>query len=114
MYTRHIRSAKAIHVAGMTPLKSITLEVNHWVYVHLILGLTVSTRLFVAIASVLTSCRVQVRCHSYFPMAALLRPALQQVNCLSRTADGKQVVAVLGEEVTLTYAPGPDGGYYIR
>lgn len=103
-----------IDVPGMVPLKAITLEVKHWKYVYLILGLTVFLQLFFAVISVLVANRVQVRGHSHLAMASLLRPALQDVGYRAASASGRQVAAMMGPEARLSYGPERGGGYHVR
>ncbi|PNY25139.1 Uncharacterized protein TCAP_04920 [Tolypocladium capitatum] len=103
-----------IDMPGMVPLKAIMLEIGHWNYVYLILGLTVGLQLFLAVASVLVANRVQVRGYSHLAMATLLRPALQDVGCRAASASGTQVAAMMGPRARLSYAPERGGGYHVR
>ncbi|UNI20857.1 hypothetical protein JDV02_006906 [Purpureocillium takamizusanense] len=103
-----------IKARGMAPLKGITLEITNWTYLHLILGLTVGIQLLIAVVSILVANRVQVRCHSFLSMAALIRPALQDVSSRASAADGQEVASMMGKETRLRYARERGGGFQIR
>ncbi|PHH87981.1 hypothetical protein CDD83_8156 [Cordyceps sp. RAO-2017] len=100
---------------GLVPLKGVMLEIARWDYVHLILGLTVGLQLLLAVASVATANRVQVRGRSHLSMASLLRPVLREVGWRAGAANGKQMASMLGPHTKLSYAPdrGGGGGYRV-
>ncbi|GJN78346.1 hypothetical protein VFPFJ_04570 [Purpureocillium lilacinum] len=103
-----------INARGMVPQKGITLEITNWTYLHLILGLTVGIQLLIAVVSILVANRVQVRCHSYLSMAALLRPALQGVSCRGSAADGQEVASMMGKDTRLRYVRDRGGGFQVQ
>lgn len=103
-----------VEAEGMVPTRAITLEINRWGYVHMILGLTMGIQLLIAVVSTLVANRVQVRGHSHLAMAALLRPTIRGVNDSAISATGNQIADMLGKDVRLTYVTKGGGGYHVR
>lgn len=99
---------------GRLPLKGIQLDINHWYYVHMILGLTVGLQLLLALGSILAANRVLVRDHSHLGMAALLRPAIETISQDAVMASGSEILELLGPDARLTYAPGVSGVHLVQ
>lgn len=109
------QSNSNIVVPGLVPLKGVTVEIPHWSYVHLILGLTAGLQLLFAVVALATTSRVQVRGHSHLAMASLLRPALHGVSSRASSANGRQIASMLGPDARLAYVPsGRAGGHHIE
>ncbi|XP_044717129.1 uncharacterized protein HRG_09398 [Hirsutella rhossiliensis] len=109
------QSNSNIVVPGLVPLKGVTVEIPHWSYVHLVLGLTVGLQLLFAVVALATTSRVQVRGHSHLAMASLLRPVLHGVSSRASAANGRQIASMLGASAQLSYVPsGRAGGYHVE
>lgn len=108
------QSNSNIVVPGLVPLKGVIVEIPHWSYVHLILGLTVGLQLLLAVVALATTSRVQVRGHSHLAMASLLRPALHGVSSRASGANGRQVASMLGSDQLSYVLGGRAGGYHVE
>lgn len=103
-----------INATGQLPLQGITLDIAHWSYVHLILGLIMGLQLLFAIISIVLSNQVMVRDHSHFGEAALLRPTMYDLSYRAVMANEKEIASLFPKTVTMRYVPGEDGTYYLR
>lgn len=105
-----------INAPGLLPLKGIRLDITQWLYVHLILGLTVGLQLLLAVIAAAVASRVTVRDHSCVGLAAALQPLLWRLdyNGGARMASEKRIFEKLGNSVRISYEKGRGGIYCIK
>ncbi|KAL7943322.1 hypothetical protein V8C42DRAFT_354146 [Trichoderma barbatum] len=105
-----------INAPGLVPLKGITLDISHWYFVHLILGLTVGLQLLLAVIASAVATKVTVRDHSCVGLAAALQPLLWRLefNGGGRMASEKRIFERLGDRVKVSYEKGRGGIYCIK
>lgn len=105
---------KEIDVAGMTPQAGITLQVESWESVNMILGLTVAVQLLLVMVAVILCRNVQVRGHSYLATTAFIRPVIQHVGCRASTATGSEVARLMGPALKLRYMQKRSEEFYLH
>ncbi|KAL7902930.1 hypothetical protein HDV64DRAFT_265986 [Trichoderma sp. TUCIM 5745] len=105
-----------VNATGMLPLKAIELDITSWVYVHIILGLTVGLQLLLAVAAAVIASKVTIRDHSCVGLAAALQPLLWKLDSSgsSRTTCEKRIFERLGDGIRVSYVKGRSGLYYIK
>ncbi|KAG6003758.1 hypothetical protein E4U21_001761 [Claviceps maximensis] len=108
------QSNSNLNVTGEMPLKGITLDINNWAYVHLLLGLIMGLQLVFALISIFLSNMVMVRDHSHFGEAALLRSALGDLSYQAIVCDERELASLFPESTTIKYICDPNGVYYLR
>ncbi|ETS01931.1 hypothetical protein M419DRAFT_99510 [Trichoderma reesei RUT C-30] len=101
-----------VNAPGMLPLKGIKVDISHWVFVHLILGLTVGLQLLLAVIAAVVATSVTVRDHSCVSLAAALQPLLSKLDY--RMNCEKRIFERLGDRVRVSYVKGRGGIYYIK
>lgn len=69
-----------IHAPGLAPLRGVTLKIQNWKYVHIILCLILGVHLLLGLVSSLLANAVAVRGHSYLGIADLLRLVSQKLS----------------------------------
>lgn len=99
---------------GLRPLQGITLDINHWSYVYLILGLIVGLQMLFALICILLSNRVMCRDHSHFGEAILLRSAMYDLSYRAIMANESEIASLFPESTKLRYLPESNGVYYLR
>ncbi|KAG6026032.1 hypothetical protein E4U41_001377 [Claviceps citrina] len=108
------QSNSNLNVTGQTPLKGITLDINHWSYVHLVLGLIMGLQLLFAIISIVLSNMVMVRDHSHLGEATLLRSALGSLSYRAVMCNERELASMFPESTTMKYVCDTNGAYYLR
>jgi hypothetical protein len=105
-----------INAPGLLPLKGIELDINHWYFVHLILGLTVGLQLLLAVIAAAIASKVTVRDHSCVGLAAALQPLLWRLDNSGggRMTCEKRIFEKLGDGIRVSYVKGRTGIYYIK
>ena len=103
-----------INAPGRLPVQGITLDISHWSYVHVILGLIMGLQLLLAIASVVFANKVMCRDHSHFGEASLLRSAMYDLNYRAIMANEKELAGMFPKGTTMRYVPEGNGVYYLR
>ncbi|PNP38141.1 hypothetical protein TGAMA5MH_10005 [Trichoderma gamsii] len=105
-----------VNATGLLPLKAIELDITSWVYVHIILGLTVGLQLLLAVIAAVIASKVTIRDHSCVGLAAALQPLLWKLDSSgsSRTTCEKRIFERLGEGIKVSYVKGRSGLYYIK
>lgn len=102
-----------ITVPGLQPLKGVSLEITHWKYVHVILGLTLWLQLNLAVIVAVIANKVRVRDDSHLTMAVLLRPVLKRLGDGAEMASGKEIMSTFDHGETLRYTLS-NGVYLVR
>ncbi|GAO17911.1 hypothetical protein UVI_02027090 [Ustilaginoidea virens] len=108
------QSNSNLNATGQMPLKGITLDINRWSYVHLILGLVMGLQLLFALISVILSNTVMVRDHSHFGEAALLRSAMRDLSYGAVMCSERELASLFADTATVKYVPDANGVYYLR
>ncbi|GAB0137373.1 hypothetical protein EsDP_00005641 [Epichloe bromicola] len=108
------QSNSNLNVTGQMPLKGITLDVNHWSYVHLILGLIMGLQLLFALISIFLSNMVMVRDHSHLGEATLLRSVVGDLGYRAVMCSEKELASLFPDSTTIRYVPDTNGVYYLR
>ncbi|KAG5988092.1 hypothetical protein E4U54_004769 [Claviceps lovelessii] len=108
------QSNSNLNVTGQMPLKGITLDINNWSYVHLVLGLIMGLQLLFALVSIVLSNMVMVRDHSHLGEAALLRSALGDLSYQAIVCNEKELASLFPETTTIKYICDTNGVYYLR
>lgn len=103
-----------IEIPGQRPLRGITLDINKWGYVYLILGLTVGLQLSFALVAVFISNTVTVRDHSHLGEACLLRPVLRDLDYRAIAANEKELANMFPAGTKIRYVRECNGEYYLR
>lgn len=108
------QSNSNLNVTGQMPLKGITLDVNHWSYVHLILGLIMGLQLLFALVSIFLSNMVMVRDHSHLGEATLLKSVVGDLGYRAVMCSEKELASLFPDSTTIRYVPDTNGVYYLR
>lgn len=108
------QSNSMVNITGQLPLQGVTLDINHWSYVHLILGLIMGLQLLFSLVIIGLSNRVMVRDHSHFGEAALLRSTMHQLSYRAVMCNEREIASLFPPTTTMKYVPDTDGVYYIR
>ncbi|KAG5920993.1 hypothetical protein E4U53_003843, partial [Claviceps sorghi] len=108
------QSNSNLNVTGQMPLKGITLDINNWSYVHLVLGLIMGLQLLFALISIVLSNMVMVRDHSHLGEAALLRSALGDLSYQAIMCSERELASLFPETTTIKYVCDTNGVYYLR
>ncbi|KAG5965879.1 hypothetical protein E4U57_003463 [Claviceps arundinis] len=108
------QSNSNLNVTGQMPLKGITLDINNWSSVHLVLGLIMGLQLLFALISIVLSNMVMVRDHSHLGEATLLRSALGHLSYRAVMGSERELAAMFPETTTMRYVCDGDGVYYLR
>ncbi|KHN96577.1 uncharacterized protein MAM_05520 [Metarhizium album ARSEF 1941] len=103
-----------INATGRLPVQGITLDINSWAYVHLVLGLIMGLQLLFALISIALSNRVMVRDHSHFGEAALLRSTMYDLSYRAIMASERELASLFPKSVTIRYVREENGTYYLR
>lgn len=103
-----------INATGRLPVQGITLDINKWAYVHLVLGLIMGLQLLFALISIFLSNRVMVRDHSHFGEAALLRSTMYDLSYQAVMGSEREIASLFPKSVRMRYVPDENGVYYIR
>ncbi|KID87896.1 hypothetical protein MGU_05134 [Metarhizium guizhouense ARSEF 977] len=103
-----------IKATGRLPVQGITLDINNWAYVHLILGLIMGLQLLFALISIALSNRVMVRDHSHFGEAALLRSTMYDLSYRAVMANEREIAKLFPKSATIRYVREENGTYYLR
>ncbi|KAM0253918.1 hypothetical protein ACHAQJ_007093 [Trichoderma viride] len=105
-----------IDAPGLLPLKGIELDISHWYFVHLILGLTVGLQLLLAVTAAGIASKVTVRDHSCVGLAAALQPLLWRLDNSGggRMTCEKRIFEKIGDGVKVSYVKGRTGIYYVK
>ncbi|KAK2593887.1 hypothetical protein QQS21_008407 [Conoideocrella luteorostrata] len=108
------QSNSNLNATGQMPLKGITLDINNWVYVHLVLCLIMGLQLVFAAISIILSNTVMVRDHSHFGEATLLRSVMCDLSYRAVMCNERELASLFPETTTLRYVPDTNGVYYLR
>lgn len=105
-----------VNATGLLPLKGIELDISHWYFVHLILGLTVGLQLLLAVIAAAVASKATVRDHSCLGLTAALQPLLWRLDSsgCGRTTCEKRIFEKLGDRIKVSYVKGRNGIYYIK
>ncbi|EFY86922.1 hypothetical protein MAC_07039 [Metarhizium acridum CQMa 102] len=103
-----------IKALGRVPVQGITLDINKWAYVHLILGLIMGLQLLFALISIALSNRVMVRDHSHFGEAALLRSTMYDLSYRAIMANEREIAKLFPKSATIRYVREENGTYHLR
>ncbi|TWU72453.1 hypothetical protein ED733_003819 [Metarhizium rileyi] len=103
-----------INATGRLPVPGITLDINKWEYVHLILGLIMGLQLLFALISINLSNLVMVRDHSHFGEAALLRSTMYDLSYRAVMANEKELASLFPKTATIRYIREENDTYYLR
>ncbi|KAH6606999.1 hypothetical protein Trco_006152 [Trichoderma cornu-damae] len=105
-----------VNAAGLLPLKGIELDISHWLFVHLILCLTVGLQLLLAVIAAGVASKVTVRDHSCVDLAAMLQPLVRRLDNSGGgpVACEKRIFERLGDGAKVSYVKGRSGIYFIK
>jgi hypothetical protein len=94
----------SIIIPGDQPQAGVTLNVNEWKYVHLILGLTGGIQLVLFLIAAFIANRVIVKDKSYLAISKLLMPTVQKLGLSGSVATGREISDLFGDEEKFIYS----------